>query len=132
MLRVKDEIMDRIGEIWERMFAYLEGKKKRGLNIKCFLKFYNITRKQANEMTFVEMEKLPKVLELNIKSYGGRPHFDEVAWRWKVGRNNHPNLNSNDDITCHDKDYNSAALKGLVLCFELIYYRRTQGNITLG
>lgn len=115
--------MNNLNEIWRNWVCPLPG------SIDDFVKFTGAPNKgELESMDFSKLEQLPGVKEHGLTSYGGSqdPIRGGYKWKWQFlekTRAPYP-------VIGNGKTYNEAALRGLVLYWELVTLREKQSSQT--
>ena len=83
-------------------------------------------QEQLETMDFTKMEQLPGVKD-NVRSCGGNylPAFDKYSWRWTASRDGRYQK-AEENFLGRGGTYNEAALRGLLVYWELITFRKKQ------
>lgn len=84
--------------------------------------------KALEEMSFADMEQLPTCKKFNIVPLGGgRWHSGQVKFTWMVMQDSE-NLRMSETFAGTGLHYNHASLLGLLVLWEMVQRRRSQGR----
>lgn len=111
-----------VGRTWRKRKTPLPG------TIDDFVKFLGAeSQEEVEAMNFTQMEKLPGVVGNNLINSRGhfRQGLENFHWTWETTEKG-PNHASGEAFYGRGQTYDEAALRGLVVYWELTTYRKKQ------
>jgi len=104
---------------------------RRAGTIDDFLKWLGVKNvEEAQSLDFAQIENLPNIRKLGIRSLGGSRYLgDTVRFKWDV-RKQSKYLRQGEVFWGTERNYSDAALKGLLVMFEMMTLRKRQSRPT--